>query len=51
MAQERFARQFFIGKRRSSAGILCVLQSWCNAFLAKNFRKAPPLLLCGVDLK
>jgi hypothetical protein len=34
-------------KARRRRNTLCI-SSRCNAFLAKNFRKAPPLLLCGV---
>jgi hypothetical protein len=41
---ETIFRQEKAQQRRNT---LCI-SSWCNEFLAKNFRKAPPLLLCGV---
>ena len=42
--------RFFVRKRRKTAGILCVLQGFPNAFLAEKIRQNPQTYLCGIAL-
>ena len=40
--------RFFVRKRCKTAGILCVLQGFTNAFPTKKIRQNPKTHLCGV---
>ena len=40
-----------VRKRWKTAGILCVLQGFPNAFLAERIRQNPKTQLCGVALE
>ena len=42
--------RFFVRKRCKTAGILCVLQGFTNAFPKKKIRQNPKTHLCGVAL-
>ena len=42
--------RFFVRKRCKTAGILCVLQGFTNAFPTKKIRQNPKTHLCGVAL-